>query len=50
MTEAQTSPTPAPAEFRNGILVFAGGMAFAAVSFLAEHYFTKAVRKVEEEL
>ena len=50
MTEAQSSTPGAPQEFRNGILLFAGGMALDAVSFIAEHYFMKVVRKVEEEL
>ncbi len=51
MTETpMTAPVSSTPEFRNGILVFAGGMALAAVSFIAEHYLMKVVRKVEEEL
>ena len=49
MTES-TTQTPDASPLRNGFLVFAGGMAFAAASFIAEHYFMKVVRKVEEEL
>jgi hypothetical protein len=49
MTEPLT-PSPASGQLRNGILVFAGGMALAAASFIAEYYFMKVARKVEEEL
>ncbi len=46
-TTAGSSPSDS---LRNGLLFFAGGMVLAAVSFVAEHYFMKVARKVEEEL